>query len=117
MQRTIVPEPAGYNKVQWNEFPEEEQKVGWHDGNIDGPNDHFHSAQEQQSVPRVTAKEWVPENEVEHPVLKNVYQPGRIAPNPESGRLWPPPGYGEEEQIELGLEKGKMGREKGGRFS
>jgi hypothetical protein len=54
-------------------------------------------------VPRVKAQDWVPENDVEHPVLKTVYQPSRIPPNPQSGRLWPPPGYGEEEQqIELG---------------
>uniref|UniRef100_A0A915MM51 Uncharacterized protein n=3 Tax=Meloidogyne TaxID=189290 RepID=A0A915MM51_MELJA len=81
--RTIVPQPAGYSKIQWNEFPEEEQK-------------------EKQSVPRVKAQDWVPENDAEHPVLKTIYQPGRIAPNPTSGRLWPPPGYGEEEEIEIG---------------
>nr|CAD2193160.1 unnamed protein product [Meloidogyne enterolobii] len=83
LKRTIVPQPAGYSKIQWNEFPEEEQK-------------------EKQSVPRVKAQDWVPENDSEHPVLKTIYQPGRIAPNPTSGRLWPPPGYGEEEEIEIG---------------
>ncbi|CAK5026570.1 unnamed protein product [Meloidogyne enterolobii] len=83
LKRTIVPQPAGYSKIQWNEFPEEEQK-------------------EKQSVPRVKAQDWVPENDAEHPVLKTIYQPGRIAPNPTSGRLWPPPGYGEEEEIEIG---------------
>uniref|UniRef100_A0A915LFP5 Class II aldolase/adducin N-terminal domain-containing protein n=2 Tax=Meloidogyne TaxID=189290 RepID=A0A915LFP5_MELJA len=57
---------------------------------------------EKQSVPRVKAQDWVPENDAEHPVLKTIYQPGRIAPNPTSGRLWPPPGYGEEEEIEIG---------------
>ncbi|KAF7638456.1 hypothetical protein Mgra_00002133 [Meloidogyne graminicola] len=83
IKKTIVPQPAGFSKIQWNEFPEEEQK-------------------EKQSVPRVKAQDWIPENDSEHPVLKTIYQPGRIAPNPQSGRLWPPPGYGEEEQIEIG---------------
>lgn len=75
---TIVPQAEQYQRVKWNEFPEEEQK-------------------ERQQVPRVHAQEWVPENEVEHPVQKTNYQPGRIT------RAWPPPGYGVEEQIQIGL--------------
>jgi len=82
VKKTIVPQPVGYSKTKW-EFPEEEEKEG-------------------QDVPRVKAQEWVPEHEVEHPVLKTSYQPGRIGPNPDTGRLWPPPGYGEEEQLEMG---------------
>lgn len=72
----IVPQPAESTKVQWNEFPEEEQK-------------------EPGTVPRVRAQEWVPQNEVEHVVQKTNYQPGRIA------RAWPPPGYEEEEEKQL----------------
>jgi hypothetical protein len=72
----IVPQSTQFQKVKWNEFPEEEQK-------------------EQGSVPRVRAQEWVPENEQEHPVVKTTYQPGRIA------RAWPPPGYNENEEQEL----------------
>jgi hypothetical protein len=73
----ICPVPTQSTKVQWNEFPEEEQK-------------------EPGSVPRVKAQEWQPQNEVEHPVQKTNYQPGRIQ------RAWPPPGYNEEEDIQLG---------------
>ncbi|KAI1719368.1 hypothetical protein Ddc_08575 [Ditylenchus destructor] len=73
----IVPQPAESTKVKWNEFPEEEEK-------------------EPGQVPRVRAQEWVPENEVEHVVVKTNYQPSRIA------RQWPPPGYGEDEEIEMG---------------
>src|SRR4051812_43538568 len=77
--RPTVIAPVVYEstKVKWNEFPEEEVK-------------------ERQEVPRVKAQEWQPENEVEHPVHKTTYNPGRIHPQ------WPPPGYGEEEQGELG---------------
>ncbi|KAI6199657.1 Y43F8B.1b-like protein [Aphelenchoides besseyi] len=73
----IVPDAQQYNKIQWNEFPVEEEK-------------------ERETVPRVRAQEWVPENDTEHVVQKTTYQPGRIA------RAWPPPGYGEEEELEIG---------------
>ena len=63
--------------MKWNEFPEEE-------------------VLERQQVPKVKAQDWQPENEVEHPVHKTTYNPGRIA------RQWPPPGYGEEDQVEMG---------------
>uniref|UniRef100_A0A915ELZ1 Uncharacterized protein n=1 Tax=Ditylenchus dipsaci TaxID=166011 RepID=A0A915ELZ1_9BILA len=72
----IVPQPAESTKVQWNEFPEEEQK-------------------EPGSVPRVRAQDWLPQNEVEHVVQKTNYQPGKIA------RAWPPPGYEDEEEVQL----------------
>ena len=62
----LVPQPAQSTRIQWNEFPEEEVK-------------------EQQQAPRIKAQEWVPQNEVEHPVTKTTYRPGRIA------RAWPPP--------------------------
>ncbi|KAL3068051.1 hypothetical protein niasHT_038041 [Heterodera trifolii] len=82
-KKSIVPEAVGYSKTKWNEFPEEEEK-------------------ERQSVPKVKAQEWVPEHDVEHHVQKTVYQPGRIGPDPNTGRLWPPAGYGEEEETEIG---------------
>jgi len=73
----IVPNAQQYNKVQWNEFPQEEEK-------------------ERETVPRVKAQEWVPQNDGEHVVQKTNYQPSRI------NRAWPPPGYGEEEEKEIG---------------
>lgn len=42
-----MPQPVGYSKVQWNEFPTEEEK-------------------EKQGVPRVKTQEWIPENDVSH---------------------------------------------------
>lgn len=69
-------QPAQPIKVQWNEFPEEEQK-------------------EITQAPRVKAQEWIPQNEVEHPVAKTQYRPGRIA------RAWPPPGYENDENTDL----------------
>lgn len=69
----IVPEQVQYEKVKWNEFQEEEQK-------------------EKESVPRVKAQDWVPENDPEHPVVKTTYQPGRI------NAQWPPGPQEEEEK-------------------
>lgn len=72
----IVPSAGGYSKVEWT-FPDEPQL-------------------ERESVPRVRTQQWLAENDTEHVVQKTTYQPGRIA------RAWPPPGYGVDEQHEIG---------------
>lgn len=81
IKRTIVPQPTGYSKVQWNEFPEEEQK-------------------EKQSVPKVKAQDWIPENDAEHPILKTNYLSQAAGGNVKNVQ-WPPP--------EDKLEHGKFG--------
>ncbi|KAI6230184.1 Y43F8B.1b-like protein [Aphelenchoides fujianensis] len=51
----IVPDAQQYTKVQWNEFPTEEEK-------------------ERQAVPRVRAQDWVPENDEEQVELGRAAQ-------------------------------------------
>jgi hypothetical protein len=72
----IVPIPTETTRVKW-EFPEEEEKP-------------------RETVPKVKAQDWVPQNEVEHVVTKTTYNPSKI------GRAWPPPGYEEKEEEGLG---------------
>jgi len=61
----IVPDARQYNKFAWNEFPEE-------------------PVYDRETVPRVKAQEWVPQNDSEHAIQKINYQPGRIS------AAWPP---------------------------
>jgi hypothetical protein len=70
----IAPVVLESTKVKWNEFPEE-------------------PVLEPQKVPKVKAQEWEPVNDSEHPVIKTNYNANR------NTRQWPPPGYGEEEQV------------------
>ncbi|VDO31428.1 unnamed protein product, partial [Onchocerca flexuosa] len=65
----IVPRPAQTTRVEWNEFPQEEEK-------------------ELIDAPRVKAGEWHPDNQsgiVGAQSIRSAYQPGRI------GHVWPPP--------------------------
>jgi hypothetical protein len=71
----IVPNAQQYNKFQWNEFPEEAQY-------------------DRETVPRVRAQDWVPQNDTEHIVHKTNFQSSRI------NRAWPP--YSEEKELEPG---------------
>ncbi|CAJ0586034.1 unnamed protein product, partial [Mesorhabditis spiculigera] len=66
VMRTIVAQPAGFQKVAWNEFPEEKQV-------------------ERIQAPRVKAQEWKPVNQEEMEVLRTNYNPGRVS------AVWPPP--------------------------
>jgi hypothetical protein len=61
----IVPDARQYNKFAWNEFPEK-------------------PVYDRESVPKVKAQDWVPQNDTEHVVQKTNYQPGRL------NAAWPP---------------------------
>lgn len=71
----LVAGPTQSVRGKWNEFPEE-------------------AVIEKEQAPRVKTQDWVPQNEVEHPVAKTQYRPGRIA------RQWPPP-ENEREQSDM----------------
>uniref|UniRef100_A0A1I7XN25 PDZ domain-containing protein n=1 Tax=Heterorhabditis bacteriophora TaxID=37862 RepID=A0A1I7XN25_HETBA len=66
----IVNQPQQYQKVKWNEFPEElKPEIG--------------------SAPKVHTQEWIPVNQENIEVQRSLYKPSKI------GRTWPPP----EEEI------------------
>ncbi|VDM38394.1 unnamed protein product [Toxocara canis] len=65
----IVPKPLQTTRVEWNEFPQEEQK-------------------ERGTVPKVKAQEWHPDKQGEivgAAPVRSGYRPGRM------GHVWPPP--------------------------
>ncbi|CAB3397196.1 unnamed protein product [Caenorhabditis bovis] len=66
VQRTIVAQPASYQKVKWNEFPEEPQV-------------------ELITAPKTKTQEWVPVNQEQNELQRSFYKPARIA------AVWPPP--------------------------
>ncbi|GMR59395.1 hypothetical protein PMAYCL1PPCAC_29590, partial [Pristionchus mayeri] len=61
----IVRKPAGYEKVKWNEFPEEIQP-------------------ERQSVPRTKAQEWIPVNNEVSEITRTGFASGKV------NKVWPP---------------------------
>ncbi|ETN78842.1 hypothetical protein NECAME_10102 [Necator americanus] len=62
----IVNKPQSYQKVKWNEFPEEvTPEIG--------------------AAPKVATQEWVPVNQDNIELQRSLYRPGKIA------AVWPPP--------------------------
>ncbi|KHJ83597.1 hypothetical protein OESDEN_16702 [Oesophagostomum dentatum] len=66
VQRTVVVNKPQYQKYKWNEFPEE-------------------VVPEIGTVPKVATQEWVPVNQENVELQRNLYRPGKIA------SVWPPP--------------------------
>ncbi|KIH54909.1 hypothetical protein ANCDUO_14942, partial [Ancylostoma duodenale] len=74
----IVNKPQSYQKVKWNEFPEEvTPEIG--------------------VAPKVATQEWKPVNQENIELQRSLYRPGKIA------KAWPPP---QEEIIKEAYEKG-----------
>ncbi|ULT92854.1 hypothetical protein L3Y34_010144 [Caenorhabditis briggsae] len=66
IQRTIVAQPASYQKVQWNEFPEE-------------------PVYEREAAPKTKTQDWVPVNNEQNELQRSIYKPARMS------AVWPPP--------------------------
>uniref|UniRef100_A0A0K0CT70 ZM domain-containing protein n=1 Tax=Angiostrongylus cantonensis TaxID=6313 RepID=A0A0K0CT70_ANGCA len=66
IQRTVIVNKPSYQKVKWNEFPEE-------------------VVPEIGSAPKVHTQEWKPVNQEAVEIQRNQYRPSKIS------RVWPPP--------------------------